>query len=146
MVNLKLDQYDPAEQFVICRGKGSKERLIPVGGKAVEWVDKYVRDVRPELAARHRPPEMFLTRLGGKFTRQGMWKLLHRYFEKLGLGKTITPHTLRHTFATHLLANGAEIRLIQAMMGHANISTTQIYTHVDINRLKSIHKRYHPRG
>ncbi len=146
LVDLKLNQFEPVEQFAICRGKGSKERIIPVGGQATEWTKQYVRDIRPSLSRNKKPAELFITRFGRKFTRQGMWKLLHKYIDKLGLEKTITPHTLRHTFATHLLQNGADIRVIQAMMGHSNISTTQLYTHVDTNRLKSIHKKYHPRG
>jgi integrase/recombinase XerD len=146
VVDLNLNQFDPVEQFVICRGKGSRERVIPVGGQATEWTNKYLRDTRPKLSRNKKPPELFITRLGGKFTRQGMWKLLRKYMDRLGLEKKVTPHTLRHTFATHLLENGADIRVIQAMMGHSNISTTQLYTHVDTNRLKTIHKKYHPRG
>lgn len=145
-VNLRLNQFDPAEQFVICKGKGSKERLIPVNNSATEWTQRFIRDVRPKLLKKRSSEVLFITRLGSKFTRQGMWKMLHKYILKLGIHKNVTPHTLRHTFATHLLSNGADIRVIQEMMGHSNISTTQLYTHVDINRLKSIHKRYHPRG
>ena len=146
LIDLKLNQFDAVEQFIICKGKGSKERIVPVGSEAVNWTSRYISDVRPKLLRGKKSNELFISRLGKKFTRVGMWKLLRKYLSRLGLGKTITPHTLRHTFATHLLANGAEVRIIQAMMGHSNISTTQIYTHVDINRLKTIHKRYHPRG
>ena len=146
VVSLQISQFDSLEQFVICKGKGSKERLVPVNDAAVEWTKRYIENIRDKHLKNRDTEILFLTRLGKKFTRQGLWKMLHKYMTRLGTGKTVTPHTIRHTFATHLLSNGADIRTIQAMMGHANISTTQLYTHVDINRLKSIHKRFHPRG
>lgn len=146
VVSLQITQFDCGEQFVICKGKGSKERLIPVNNSAVEWTMRYIKNIRQKFLKKPNEDILFLTRLGKKFTRQGLWKMLHKYMTRLGTGKTVTPHTIRHTFATHLLSNGADIRTIQTMMGHSNISTTQLYTHVDINRLKSIHKKFHPRG
>ena len=146
LTDLKLNQFDPVERFIICKGKGSKERLVPVGSEAADWTVRYIQNIRPRLVKGKGSAELFISRLGRRYTRQGMWKLLRKYMKKVNAGKKVTPHTLRHTFATHLLSNGAEIRFIQAMMGHASITTTQRYTHVDINRLKSIHRRYHPRG
>ncbi len=131
--------------FLRCVGKGSKERIIPVGTKALESVKAYIEKARPAYGA-GKPPELFITRLGGSFSRQGLWKIIKKYALKAGLKGNITPHMLRHSFATHLLERGADLRSVQEMLGHSNISTTQIYTHIDGSRLKKIHSRYHPRG
>ncbi len=131
--------------FLRCMGKGSKERIIPVGGKALGSIKLYMEKARPHYA-RGGPPELFITRLGGKFTRQGLWKIVKKYALKAGIRENMTPHMLRHSFATHLLERGADLRSVQEMLGHSSISTTQIYTHVNGARLKKVHSRFHPRG
>ncbi len=146
LANVKLDDYNPRVGTVICHGKGSRERIIPVGRQAIASTFLYLNESRPRFLKGRESPYLFVTRLKSKFSRVGLWKMIHGYVRKLGAGKKITPHTFRHSFATHLLANGAELRVIQAMLGHANISTTQFYTHVDKERLKSIHRKYHPRA
>jgi integrase/recombinase XerD len=147
MAELKLEDLHFDSGYLRCRGKGNKVRIVPVGGSAIRAVGRYMNEVRPTFAARGAESRcVFLTRRGSPFTRQGIWKLIRAYARKAGIGRKVSPHTLRHSFATHLLANGAPLRLIQEMLGHADIATTQIYTHVDQNRLKSIHHQYHPRA
>ena len=131
--------------FLRCMGKGSKERIIPVGGKALESIKLYMEKARAHYA-RGGARELFITRLGGKFTRQGLWKIVKKHALKAGIRENMTPHMLRHSFATHLLERGADLRSVQEMLGHSSISTTQIYTHVNGARLKKIHSRFHPRG
>jgi len=143
---LTLDSVNMDVGFIRCVGKGSKERIIPMGRKAKKALAKYLGRSRARLAGkRGRESALFLTRLGGGMSRQNFWKMLKRYARKAGIKKEITPHILRHSFATHLLERGADLRIVQEMLGHADISTTQIYTHVDKERLKSIHHKYHPR-
>ncbi len=127
--------------FVKCRGKGGKERLIPIGEVAISKLSKYLAGL-PEP----HPQALFVTRLGRPFARQGCWKMIRGHIRSAGIGKRVTPHTLRHSFATHLLSGGANLRSIQEMLGHADIATTQIYTHVTGERLKETHLRCHPRG
>ncbi len=131
--------------YVRCLGKGSKERIVPVGSHAVESVRLYLEKARSHYV-KGGDGHLFITRLGGGFTRQGLWKIVKKYALKSGIRKGVTPHTFRHSFATHLLERGADLRSVQEMLGHASISTTQIYTHVDRSRLKKIHAKYHPRG
>lgn len=131
--------------FLRCTGKGSRERIIPVGARALESIREYIRKSRPHYC-KGGAPELFVTRLGSGFTRQGLWKIVKKHALRAGLKENITPHTLRHSFATHLLERGADLRAVQEMLGHSSISTTQIYTHVDGARLKRIHSRYHPRA
>lgn len=126
-------------------GKGMKERIVPVGRAATEALQQYLSDCRPRLD-RHASDRLFLSRTGKPMERIGLWMLVQRYGKKSGLFKRISPHVLRHCFATHLLGGGADLRVVQELLGHADISTTQIYTHVDSTRLKSVHARYHPRG
>jgi integrase/recombinase XerD len=137
------------EQYLTCIGKGDKERLIPIGEAATEWVQRYQRDGRPALAASRRKgrasPRLFLNARGGPLTRVGFWKILKGYGRRAGLPPTLSPHVLRHSFATHLLDRGADLRAIQMMLGHADLSTTQIYTHVLEARLRSVYDRFHPR-
>jgi len=138
------------EQYLTCIGKGSKERLIPIGEQAAEWVRRYARDGRPALAqrsARQRTaaPRLFVNGRGGPLSRIGFWKVLRRYGQQAGIRSAISPHVLRHSFATHLLERGADLRAIQMMLGHADLSTTQIYTHVLEARLRSAYERFHPR-
>jgi integrase/recombinase XerD len=121
-------------------------RVTPFGDKARSQVDKYLREVRPGLAEKKTSRHVFLTFRGDKLSRKTIWKLIRGHARLAGITKKVSPHTLRHSFATHLLANGAPLRMIQEMLGHADIATTQIYTHVDQNRLKSVHHQFHPRA
>ena len=146
LIKLKLDNINLEIGYVRCIGKGSKERIIPIGRRARAAVKKYLESVRGKLAKDNMILILFLSRLGKNLSRQSIWKLIKRYARKANIKKEIKPHTLRHTFATHLLEHGADLRSVQEMLGHADISTTQIYTHVDKERLQSIHKQYHPRG
>src|SRR5208283_1389520 len=130
--------------FVRAVGKGSKERIIPLGKKARDALQKYLDHVRPKALKGQTSDVLFLSRLGKRISRQSLWAVIKFYARKANIKKTIKPHTLRHTFATHLLEHGADLRSVQEMLGHADISTTQIYTHVDNERLKSVHKQFHP--
>lgn len=127
-------------------GKGSKERLVPIGRRAIAAVAVYLRELRPRLERGAGKGVLLLNARGAPLTRMGAWKILRKYVEKAGITKRVTPHTLRHTFATHLLEGGADLRAVQEMLGHADISTTQIYTHVDREYLRQVHRQYHPRG
>ena len=127
-------------------GKGGRERVVPIGSEGIEWVTAYLHAVRPELAKSHTGVEVFLNFRGGPLSRMGVWKVLRQYVVLAGLEKKVSPHTLRHSFATHLLEGGADLRAVQEMLGHADISTTQIYTHVDREYLKEVHRTFHPRA
>ncbi|MGE0269167.1 MAG: site-specific tyrosine recombinase XerD [Candidatus Omnitrophota bacterium] len=144
--NLKLENIDLSVGFVRCIGKGNKERIIPIGRRSKEAVINYCENVRVKLAKNAMPVQLFLSRLGKRISRQSIWKIIKQHAKKANIKKEIKPHTLRHSFATHLLENGADLRSVQEMLGHADISTTQIYTHVDKERLKSVHREFHPRG
>jgi integrase/recombinase XerD len=127
-------------------GKGSKERLVPIGGKAIGAVALYLRELRPRLEKGQGKGILFLNARGTPLSRMGAWKILRKHVEAAGITKAVSPHTLRHSFATHLLEGGADLRAVQEMLGHADISTTQLYTHVDREYLRSVHRQYHPRG
>jgi integrase/recombinase XerD len=127
-------------------GKGAKERLVPIGRSAIAAVALYLRELRPRLEKGEGKGRLFLNSRGRPLSRMGAWGILQRHVKRAGIGKTVTPHTLRHSFATHLLERGADLRAVQDMLGHADISTTQIYTHVDREYLRSVHKKYHPRA
>jgi integrase/recombinase XerD len=144
MVNLKLSDVDLDAGLVTCLGKGSKERRVPVGRSAIEWVRRYL-PARRRMAGDRPADRLFVTTKGGAVTRQMYWRRLVDYGERAKLGR-ITPHMLRHTFATHLLEHGADLRALQAMLGHSDIGTTQIYTHVTRSRLQKLHAEFHPRG
>jgi integrase/recombinase XerD len=131
--------------FLRCIGKGSKERVVPLGQKAIIALKRYLEVSRPKLNKRSNNDYLLLNRSGNKLSRQSVWKIIVRYAREARIKKKIKPHTLRHSFATHLLERGADLRSVQEMLGHANISTTQIYTHVDKDRLKAIHQKFHPR-
>jgi len=149
LVNLPIDNIDLQEGYLKCIGKGSKERIIPVGRKAQRAVRKYIDRVRSKYVERGNSNMLFITRLGRRYTRQGIWKIIKKYSGLMrvgGLNKDITVHTLRHCFATHLLSQGADLRSVQEMLGHVDISTTQIYTHIDKARLREVHQKFHPRG
>lgn len=132
--------------YLAVRGKGEKERIVPVGRHALEMTRAYVEEIRPLFQKSAKTRILFLNRFGKRFSRQGLWKLIRKYALTAGLGDKVHPHTFRHSFATHLLEGGADLRSVQVMLGHAHISTTQIYTHVTTTHLKEIHRRYHPRG
>ncbi len=145
IVNLKIEDLNLDVGFIRCIGKGQKERVVPIGKKAIFAVERYLKNSRPKLAKENSGSFIFLSRLGKKISRQSVWKLIKYYAKKARIKKVIKPHTLRHSFATHLLEHGADLRSVQEMLGHSDISTTQIYTHVDKERLKAIHKKFHPR-
>ena len=146
LVNLKLQDINLEAGYVRVWGKGSKERVVPIGYYARQTIDHYLETSRTTLLKNLISPYLFVARAGKPMTRQGFWKLLRRYAHKAGLLKKITPHSLRHSFATHLLEGGADLRAVQVMLGHVDISTTQIYTHVAKEHLKDMHAKYHPRG
>ncbi len=135
-----------SQGFVRCFGKGSKERLVPVGRTAASWVQRYLEQSRPGLNKRAPTDILFLNARGAPLSRMGFWKILRDYARRAGIRKRVHPHILRHSFATHLLEGGADLRSVQEMLGHADISTTQIYTHVDREYLKEVHRQFHPRG
>lgn len=144
--NLKLTDINLEAGYIRCFGKGSKERIVPIGEMARECLTKYLNGVRPLLIKPGSPPNVFFSRRGKRLTRDMIWRILTFYARLAGLKGRIHPHLLRHSFATHLLEHGANIRYVQEMLGHTDISTTQIYTHVDKERLKAIHKQFHPRA
>jgi integrase/recombinase XerD len=146
LVDLKVENVNLEMGFIRCTGKGSKERIIPIGRKAKQMMERYLRSVRPKSVKSNITSVVFISRLGKKISRQSIWKIIKHYAKKANIKRPIKPHTLRHTFATHLLEHGADLRSVQEMLGHADISTTQIYTHVDKERLRSVHKEFHPRS
>ncbi len=147
LINLELSNLFLEDSYVRVFGKGSKERIIPVGNTAIEWTERYRRDVRPDLIAKGALTDvLFLNARGHPLTRMGFWKILQKQVGRSGVRERVKPHTLRHSFATHLLEGGADLRAVQEMLGHADISTTQIYTSVDREYLKEIHRTFHPRG
>lgn len=145
LVGLTLPQLRLDAGFLIAFGKGSKERVVPVGDQAEDWVKRYLRDVRPELS-RGRHLHVFVNKSGDSMSRVGFWMIIKKYGLKAGLRAEISPHILRHSFATHLLEHGADLRAVQTMLGHSDIATTQIYTHIHQQRLKSLYDRFHPRS
>lgn len=144
LTGLRVQDFQPDIGFLTCIGKGNKERIIPVGTHAAEWVRRYLRECRP-LYAKRPVAVLFVNRRGNAFTRQGIWKLVRDCGLKAGITKPLTPHVLRHSFATHLLEHDADLRSVQMMLGHADISTTQIYTHITHQRLKAAYLKFHPR-
>ncbi|MFV0338905.1 MAG: site-specific tyrosine recombinase/integron integrase [Chthoniobacterales bacterium] len=143
---LRIEAYYPEEQMVRVTGKGDKTRIIPVGRKAIEAINIYLEKGRPAFVGPKTGSYVFLSVRGKALTSQRIWQLIKKYAKMAGLDENVYPHLFRHSFATHLLANGADLRIIQELLGHADISTTQIYTHVDSRRLKNIHQRFHPRS
>ena len=146
LVGLRLEEVNLTRGFLIVMGKGSKERAVPMGEPAMIFIQAYLDHARPLLLRGGDSDVLFLTYRKRAMTRQMFWERIKLYARKAGIGKSISPHTLRHSFATHLLDNGADLRAVQAMLGHSDISTTQIYTHVSRERLKKIHEKHHPRG
>ena len=146
LVTLEVTQVSQDMGVVRVTGKGSKERLVPLGEEALAWIRRYLKEGRPALLSRRLSDDLFVTTRGGAMTRQMFWHLIKRYAAKAGVKRPISPHTLRHAFATHLLNHGADLRVVQLLLGHSDISTTRIYTHVARERLKQLHARHHPRG
>ena len=146
LVGLKTAQVSLDMQVVRVTGKGSKDRVTPLGEQAIDWIERYQAMARGELLGAKKSDALFVTARGGPMTRQAFWSLVKRYARIAGIKAAISPHTLRHAFATHLINHGADLRVVQLLLGHADISTTQIYTHVARERLKQIHRKHHPRG
>lgn len=146
LINLDMSDIHATMGFVRCIGKGNKERIIPIGHTALEAIEDYLQNGRVKLQREHKTDSLFLNHHGNRLTRQGFWKILKKLSKDARIEKELTPHTLRHSFATHLLTNGADLRAVQEMLGHADISTTQIYTHVTNVRLKDVYKKFHPRA
>ncbi|PHS70980.1 MAG: site-specific tyrosine recombinase XerD [Methylophaga sp.] len=146
LVGLSFGQVNMRQGLVRCVGKGNKERLVPLGEIALDWLQRYFVESRPVLLKGTVNEDLFPTQRGKAMTRQAFWYLIKRYAKKAGIEKDLSPHTLRHAFATHLLNHGADLRVVQLLLGHADLSTTQIYTHVAKERLKSLHATHHPRG
>jgi integrase/recombinase XerD len=146
LVAMKVHEANLDAGVVRVLGKGSKERLVPLGEEAVHWIAVFLRQFRAGLAGRKNPAALFITARGAGMTRQAFWHLIRRYGARAIPGKRLSPHVLRHAFATHLINHGADLRVVQMLLGHADISTTQIYTHVARERLKQLHARHHPRG
>jgi integrase/recombinase XerD len=144
LIGLKLPNLHMDDGYLTCIGKGEKERIVPIGHEAIDWVRRYIGEGRPQLV-RRSSPWLFVNARGGPLSRVGFWKLLKEYGTKAGITHDISPHVLRHSFATHLLDRGADLRAIQMMLGHADLSTTQIYTHVLEARLRAVYDRFHPR-
>ena len=146
IINLKLEDLHLTMGTLQTLGKGHKERIVPVGDEAIKWINRYLEEARPKLLKQKRSNYLFLNFHGNNLTRQGVWKNLKAEVRKVGIQKNITPHTLRHSFATHILENGADLRIVQELLGHADISTTQIYTHLSNKQLADIYNRAHPRA
>ncbi|MCH9826190.1 MAG: site-specific tyrosine recombinase XerD [Gammaproteobacteria bacterium] len=146
LVSLRSDQYSPNAQAVQLVGKGGRERLVPVGDEADHWLGRYLEQARPVLIRGRASEVLFVSQQGGAMSRQNFWLRLKAHAQAAGIRQTLSPHTLRHAFATHLVDHGADLRVVQMLLGHADLSTTQIYTHVARARLKSLHARHHPRG
>ncbi len=146
LVVLRFRQLDSQRGLVRLLGKGNKERLVPLGEEALDRLEDYLVHGRPQLLGARRSDYVFVTRRGGPMTRQAFWQLIKRYARQANIDKPLSPHTLRHAFATHLLNNGADLRVVQMLLGHSSLSTTQIYTHVAQARLKALHEKFHPRG
>jgi integrase/recombinase XerD len=146
LVTLKTIQVSLDMGVVRVLGKGSKERLTPLGEEAIAWIVRYQAEARPALLGARTSDALFVTARGGPMSRQSFWNLVKRHARTAGIAASISPHTLRHAFATHLINHGADLRVVQMLLGHADISTTQIYTHVARERLKALHRKHHPRG
>lgn len=146
LVTLRHHQVQVERGLVQVVGKGGKERVVPMGEPACDWIREYLRRARPELADQQRSDDLFITARGAAMTRHNFWQLIKRYAREAGITAPLSPHTLRHAFATHLLEHGADLRVVQTLLGHSDLSTTQIYTHVARERLKQLHAAHHPRG
>ena len=146
LIALRFEQISLRQGSVRIVGKGNKERLVPVGEQALSWLEQYISAAREAILAGRQSDFLFVTNRGSAMTRQAFWYLIKRYANVAGITTTLSPHTLRHAFATHLLNHGADLRVVQLLLGHSDLSTTQIYTHIAQERLKELHQQFHPRG
>jgi integrase/recombinase XerD len=146
LISISIEDVNLEMGYLRCIGKGSKERIVPIGSVAIHYLKNYIEKSRKEILNGKELSILFLNSQGKSLTRQGFWKIIKKYSKRAGIDKTITPHTLRHSFATHLLENGADLRAVQEMLGHADISTTQIYTHITRNKIKEVYDKTHPRA
>jgi integrase/recombinase XerD len=146
LVNLRISELNLKQGVIRTQGKGGKDRIVPLGEEAIDWLMQYLEKSRVTLVKGQSSDFVFVTRRRSAMTRQAFWYLIKRYAKKAGIKKAISPHTLRHSFATHLVNHGADLRVVQMLLGHSDLSTTQIYTHVAIERLKALHENHHPRG
>jgi integrase/recombinase XerD len=146
LINLKQSQVNLNQGVLRIRGKGDRERLIPIGEESQRWIREFISGPRTEILLERQSEYLFPTRRGDRMTRQAFWHIIKRYAKKANIGGKLSPHTLRHAFATHLLNNGADLRVVQMLLGHSDLSTTQIYTHVARERMKELHAQHHPRG
>jgi integrase/recombinase XerD len=146
LINLRMSQINLNQGVLRIVGKGDRERLIPLGDEAQDWLREFIEGPRVEILLERQTDYLFPTRRGDRMTRQAFWHIIKRYAKKAGVVKKLSPHTVRHAFATHLLNNGADLRVVQLLLGHSDVSTTQIYTHVARERMKELHSRHHPRG
>lgn len=146
LVSLELTRINLNQGVVRIQGKGGKERLVPLGEEAISWLQNYMNDARPELMGQSQCPEVFVTQRKTGMSRQAFWYMIRRHAQKAGIERKVTPHMLRHSFATHLLNHGADLRVVQLLLGHSDLSTTQIYTHIAREGLKRLHASHHPRG
>jgi integrase/recombinase XerD len=145
-LTLRREDLNQAAGYVMATGKGSRQRLVPVGGQALRWVQRYIATSRPGFVRRGDPGLLFLNRYGRPLSRQGLWAMIKRAARRAGVRASVSPHTLRHSFASHLLERGADLRSVQAMLGHADISTTQIYTHLPSAAVRAMYRKFHPRA
>ncbi len=146
LIDLKFEQVSFRQGLVRVIGKGNKERLVPIGEQAMSWLNDYVNGIRSDILSDRQSDFLFVTKRGSGMTRQAFWHIIKRYAVKAGINKSLSPHTLRHAFATHLLNHGADLRVVQLLLGHSDLATTQIYTHIAQERLKQLHTEFHPRG
>ena len=146
LASLKVKDVNVQVGYLRCIGKGRKERIVPVASRALDCLAKYLLELRTQLERSHSDGALFLTRTGRMIERTMVWRLVRKYARRAGVNGSLSPHTLRHCFATHLLQGGANLRIVQELLGHSDVATTQIYTHVDLERLKEVHRKYHPRG
>ncbi len=145
-IEILLDNVDFENEYIKVLGKGNRERIVPIGDEAIRLIKKYIRESRSRISGNQDCEYLFISKKGSKLNRKSVWRLLKNYVSRININKNITPHTLRHSFATHMIENGADLRSVQELLGHVDISTTQVYTHLAKKKLQEIHKQFHPKG